>query len=149
MRRKPTPSESLLYNALLIELRPFDVVLKSQEPISYYIADFIIYPKRVVIEVDGGYHSTLKQQAYDQRRDSAFRALGITTLRIQSRRVYAEMPKVIAEIREVLGEMRPKKARSGAVQITYCPPAYASGHRGSLRHVNYQTACNCWHTCIS
>jgi very-short-patch-repair endonuclease len=137
MRRKPTPSEDRLHCALLAELKPFDVVLKSQEPISYYIADFMVYPQRVVIEIDGGYHKTKKQQSYDRRRDCSFSALGIRTLRIEARRVFYDLRGVIAEIHTYLGDLKPKENRRGEVKITYCAPAYASGHRSDLSHVNY------------
>jgi len=142
MRRKPTAAESRLYDALLVDLMAYDVVVKSQEPISYYIADFIIYPRRIVIEVDGGYHRTPKQMAYDRRRDSAFCALGITTIRIQNQRVFSDMRGVLEEIREALGEMKFRVASSGTVQITYCPPAYARGGRNSFSKINYLAAYN-------
>lgn len=47
-----------------------------------YFADICIKSKKLIIEVDGGYHNTEEQKAKDQQRDKAFESIGYTTIRI-------------------------------------------------------------------
>ena len=58
-RRNMTLCERLLWDALREELR--EVRFRRQHPIGDYIVDFACLPKRIVIEVDGGYHSEPRQ----------------------------------------------------------------------------------------
>ena len=46
-----------------------------------YIADFICYEKRIVIELDGSGHLEQKQYEYDRKRDDFFIQQGYTVLR--------------------------------------------------------------------
>lgn len=128
MRRRPTPSEEALYSALLSALAPFDASVKCQEAVSYYIADFMIYPARVVVEVDGSYHATAKARAYDARRDSAMKALGIKVLRFRNDDVLGNTQAVCSKILEACGELKPRRA-SEQIAITHCPPARAHRDR--------------------
>jgi very-short-patch-repair endonuclease len=52
---------------------------RRQEPIGKYIADFACHEKRIVIEVDGGQHSTNKER--DRERDNWFKEQGYKVLR--------------------------------------------------------------------
>jgi very-short-patch-repair endonuclease len=126
MRREPTPAELLLHNALTSAFRPFAVRVAHQEPVGYYIADFMIHPCRIVVEVDGGYHRAGKQRAYDQRRDSAMKALGIRVLRFENDRVLSDAAAVAAEILATCGPLQ-ARGDAPAPQVTQCPPAYAGG----------------------
>lgn len=47
-----------------------------------YFADICIKSRKLIIEVDGGYHNTEEQKEYDAKRDRAFRSIGYTTIRI-------------------------------------------------------------------
>lgn len=49
---------------------------------KFYFADMSIKSKKLIIEVDGGYHNTEEQKAKDQQRDKAFESIGYTTIRI-------------------------------------------------------------------
>lgn len=134
MRRKPTAAESRLYNALLAALHPFEATVKCQEVVGYYIADFMIYPARVVIECDGAHHFTKHGAAYDKRRDTAMRNAGIRTLRFENDRVFRELHKVIAEILAFCGDFQPKVERTplGAPIVRRMPPG-RSFKRGKSR----------------
>lgn len=47
-----------------------------------YFADMSIKSKKLIIEVDGGYHNTSEQQCKDNLRDKAFESIGYKTIRI-------------------------------------------------------------------
>ena len=124
-----TPAETRLYNALLAALHPFDVTVKAQEVVGYYIADFMIYPARVVIECDGAHHFTKHGAAYDKRRDTAMRNAGIRTMRFENNRIFNELHKVIAEVLAFCGDFEPKKTPLGAPIVRRIPTVYGKGLR--------------------
>lgn len=63
----------------------FPRLVKSQLPFlingKLYYADISIPSLKLIIEVDGGYHSKPEQQAKDKQRDEDFKSIGYTTLR--------------------------------------------------------------------
>lgn len=104
-RKNPTPSEDLLYSALLTIFSPYQVVLVSQEIIGPYIADFCIYPSRVVVEVDGSYHNSAKQRAYDGRRDVYMRNMGLKVIRFSARDVEGDAKEIAERVLRVCGQL--------------------------------------------
>src|SRR5205823_14232364 len=52
--------------------------------ISFYVADFYIASKKVVIELDGKYHQFSDQRQYDNARDKMLNEFGIKVLRIRN-----------------------------------------------------------------
>ena len=77
MRREPTEAERRMWRVLRgRRLAAFK--FRRQETIGPYIADFVCYERRVVIEIDGGQHA---ENAYDGRRDAWFQDRGYTVLR--------------------------------------------------------------------
>jgi very-short-patch-repair endonuclease len=55
---------------------------RRQVPIGAYIADFVCYGRKLIIELDGGQHSEDAAAEYDRRRDEALKQRGFTVLRI-------------------------------------------------------------------
>jgi very-short-patch-repair endonuclease len=83
-RHNKTPAEKLLRR----RLQSWDIRFKSQKTINNkYIADFFLYDRHVVLEVDGEYHYTEQQQAYDERRTKFLESLGLTVVRISNEQV--------------------------------------------------------------
>ena len=56
-----------------------DYKFRRQVPMHKYIADFICYDPRLIIELDGGQHTL--QTKYDKKRDAFFAGEGFTVLR--------------------------------------------------------------------
>jgi very-short-patch-repair endonuclease len=86
----------MLYSALANALRPYHVVLVAQEIIGPYIADFCIYPSRVVIEVDGPSHQRQEQVAYDAQRTAFLETLGFKVLRFTNLEVETNADEIAA-----------------------------------------------------
>ena len=67
LRKSPTDVERILrQHVRLRQLGGYK--FRRQQPLGNYIVDFVCLEKRLVIEIDGGQHST--QIAYNQRRDT-------------------------------------------------------------------------------
>ncbi len=68
---------------------------KRQEPIGPYIADFVCYQTRLVIELDGGQHA---EDQRDVQRDAWFRRNDFTVMRFWNDQVLNEMEAVLEAI---------------------------------------------------
>jgi very-short-patch-repair endonuclease len=99
-RREMTLSETILWESLRKELKGFR--FRRQHAIGDYIADFVCLSKKLVIEVDGGYHDTPEQQADDQIRTEVFRRMGFEVLRFKNEEVNLDVKEVIQKIKKEL-----------------------------------------------
>jgi leucyl-tRNA synthetase len=65
-RKGATEAEALLW----INLRNRRLVdkFRRQHPVGNYLPDFVCLEKRLIIEVDGGYHNTAEQVEIDENR---------------------------------------------------------------------------------
>ena len=107
MREKPTSAELIMLGRLEMSGMKF----RHQCPLGIYIADFFIPSKLVVIEVDGSYHDSEKQQKKDKARDKYLTTMGATVIRVQNEdaasfelRLVRDMPDATAsEIGKVMG----------------------------------------------
>jgi very-short-patch-repair endonuclease len=73
---------------------------KRQKPVGRYIADFVCWERRLIIELDGGQHA--EQAAYDRRRDAWLRSQGYTVLRFWNNDVMQQLEGVLEQIRCVV-----------------------------------------------
>ncbi|MFD0942125.1 leucine--tRNA ligase [Pedobacter boryungensis] len=78
--------------------------IRRQHPIGSYIADFICLNKRLIIEVDGGYH--LEIQENDKIRTEALNQLGFDVIRFSNYEVLSDINLVSEKIKTEL-EGRP------------------------------------------
>ena len=99
-RKEMTESERVLWE----ELRKLNCGyhFRRQHPIGDYIADFVCLKKKLVIEVDGGYHDEPQQQQNDQWRTEFMESKGYTVIRFKNEEITYDLPKVIARIKEQL-----------------------------------------------
>ncbi|MBO6717506.1 MAG: endonuclease domain-containing protein [Rhizobiaceae bacterium] len=77
MRADSTKAENLLWQALRNKQLE-GLKFKRQVPMDGYIADFVCFEAKLIVEVDGGQHS---ESPRDAERDSHFAAQGFRTLR--------------------------------------------------------------------
>jgi very-short-patch-repair endonuclease len=97
LRKRLTDTERLLWTYLRAkQLEGFK--FRRQEAIGRYIADFVCHEKRIIIEVDGGQHSTNKDR--DKKRDNWFNEQGYTVLRFWNNEVLTNISGVLDVIRE-------------------------------------------------
>jgi very-short-patch-repair endonuclease len=69
-----------------------------------FIADFLAPEVRLVVEVDGGYHT--RNGARDARRDRALCRAGYTVLRLGAEVVMHELDAAVARVAAEVGRLR-------------------------------------------
>src|SRR5580704_6855225 len=108
LRKNPTKAEEELWRVIRkLKRKGYKFhrqyplyVTQLQGHIKYYIADFYCHEARLVIEVDGGYHETIKEE--DKNRDEVVAALGLKTIRFKNEEVLNSINSVIKKIEEQL-----------------------------------------------
>jgi very-short-patch-repair endonuclease len=79
LRREQTQQEHQLWQCLRAK-RFANFKFKRQHPLGSYIADFICFKPRLIIELDGSQHA--ESRLYDADRDAWFYSQGFRVLRI-------------------------------------------------------------------
>ena len=92
---------------------------RRQQPIDHYIADFVCFEARLIIEVDGGQHS---ESDIDKVRDAHLQSQGFRILRFWNNDVLANGDGVYRTIMTALARCAP----SGAAPHP-APPKSPSG----------------------
>lgn len=99
MRHAPTPSEQVLW--LHLRAKQLGVQFRRQVVLGDYIVDFFASSIRLVVEVDGGYHT--ERSSLDARRDAALRRAGYRVLRFSEEEVRSQLAVVLQCIRAAIG----------------------------------------------
>ena len=95
-RKKPTPSEALLWNMVLSQ-RIMGYKFLRQKPINQFILDFYSPKLLLDIEIDGGYHKIQKNRDYG--RDLILSRLGIKTIRYTDEEVIKNLFLIADDIK--------------------------------------------------
>ncbi|MGH6767827.1 MAG: endonuclease domain-containing protein, partial [Xanthobacteraceae bacterium] len=98
LRAHMTDAEAKLWFALR-DRRFTNFKFRRQVPVGPFIADFICYKVRVVVEVDGGQHSESKS---DEQRDRWFSANDFLVLRFWNNEVLRNLEGVLTSLLETL-----------------------------------------------
>ena len=108
MRNNPTEAESVLWGYLAGN-RMGDH-FRRQHPVFGYIPDFICINKKLIIEVDGGYHFEGEQPEMDAERTRYLNEIGYTVLRFTNEEVLHDIDNVLEEISDALEEYKTNQA---------------------------------------
>ncbi len=93
MRNNMTESEKKFYKLFLSH---FKTEIRTQFIIdSKYIVDFFIPKRKIVVEVDGGYHLLEKQKVKDQEKNFYLYSHGFCVLRFTNEEVENESIKIL------------------------------------------------------
>ena len=98
LRNNLTDAERNLWYSLRIE--DLGYKFRRQAQIGKYIVDFVCYPRKLIIEVDGGQH--IEQGAEDMVRDTWLQSQGFMVLRFWNNEVLEEKNLVVERIAECL-----------------------------------------------
>ena len=101
LRKNMTPAERVLWQ----RLRNYQVdgfYFRRQHPIKFFIADFYCAKADLIIEIDGGIHSTPEVIEHDINRTAELEKLGITVMRFSNQEVMNDTENVIARIKHQL-----------------------------------------------
>ena len=75
---------------------------RRQHIIGDYIVDFVCLSKKLVVEVDGGYHYTDEQMKLDNIRTDFLNRMGYSVIRFTNEQVIKATNDVVAQIEELI-----------------------------------------------
>ena len=99
LRNKATSAEAFLWRHLSnkqLEGRKF----RKQQSLQNYIVDFYCPSEKLIIELDGAYHSEPLMIERDEIRDKKLQDLGFTILRFENKLVFDDLNGVLNTIVE-------------------------------------------------
>ena len=99
LRRNLTDAERALWRRLR-NAQIHGIRFRRQAVIGRYIADFVCFAPRIVIELDGGQHS--EQAVYDEARTRWLSDEGFVVLRFWNNEVLSNLDGVVAAIATAL-----------------------------------------------
>jgi len=108
LRAEMTDAERKLWFALR-DRRLGRVKFRRQVPIGPFVADFLCYSARLVIEVDGGQHAESRR---DERRDRWFAANSFRVLRFWNNDVLSNVDGVLTVIIDAVHAAGPHPDRA-------------------------------------
>ena len=100
MRTNPTEAESILWKFL--RGKQLGYPFRRQLIINDYIVDFVCLAKKLIIEVDGKYHSTNEQQELDDIRENKLLLEGYRIIRFTNEEVMLNIEQTIECIKKHL-----------------------------------------------
>jgi len=104
LRREQTPPERKLWQHLKQLKTSHELHFRRQAPVGPYIADFVCFAQKLVIELDGETHLGNVALAHDAMRDAFLHQQGFRVLRFPNRTVVTDVASVVET---VLSEVLP------------------------------------------
>jgi len=83
---------------------------RRRHPIGPYVADFACVPSQLVVEVDGGTHSTDTGLLHDRQRDAYLQGKGWRIFRVTNQDVYKNLDVVLDGIARLAPPLPPSAA---------------------------------------
>jgi very-short-patch-repair endonuclease len=118
LRQTMTRAETLLWRYIKAN-RIDGLAFRRQVPIRNYIADFICFSARIVVELDGESHDFVAQQQSDSDRDAFFASEGFQILRFTNEQVMSNLEGVVEAIRQAI-----------SLRARGLPPSLPLPHKG-------------------
>ena len=152
MRKEYTEAEGLLWE--LLRGNKIGVKFRRQHPIDKYIVDFICLQERIIVEADGGYHTTEEQKFYDAERTRVLNDIGFEVMRFTNEEItehpYKTKDRIKARIEQKKAGSSPltplhEVGKGSGVRETSTMPGYAGSSWYFLRYMdphNNQSFCD-------
>jgi leucyl-tRNA synthetase len=99
-RKNATEAEDILWQS--IRSNKLGVKVRRQHTIQGYIVDFALLTEKLIIEIDGDYHSEEEQAKYDNARTAWFNELGLQVLRFTNSEVINSTEVVLDKIKKAI-----------------------------------------------
>ena len=99
-RKRMTEAETIMWERLRKISRSYS--FRRQHIIGDYIVDFVCLSKKLVVEVDGGYHYTDEQMKLDNIRTDFLNRMGYSVIRFTNEQVIKAANDVVAQIEELI-----------------------------------------------
>ena len=104
LRRNPTDAEQFLWQQL--KGKALGVKFMRQYVVGDYIADLICIERKLIIEVDGGYHCLPNQQEEDKIREAVISKMGFKILRFTNEEVLYNTSTTVKRISQIINQQR-------------------------------------------
>ncbi|KJD32997.1 ATP-dependent DNA helicase RecG [Tamlana nanhaiensis] len=114
-KKQATEAEQILWECL--RNKKLDLKFRRQHIIDEFIVDFVCIEKSLVIEVDGGYHTSIEQKEADELRTLILKEIGFKVIRFTNEQVIGDINNVLTYIENTL-----KSLPSGEVGGASIPP---------------------------
>ena len=118
MRNNPTEAESVLWQHLIGG--QMGEHFRRQHPIAGYIPDFVCLKKKLIIEIDGGYHLVGEQPEKDEERTAWLESEGFEVIRFTNEEVLFDIEAVLETIADYI-ETHPSISNNSPSENTKSP----------------------------
>jgi chorismate synthase len=123
-RQKSTEAEEIIWEEVR-NRKIDDNKFRRQHSVHGYIPDFVCLEKKLIIEIDGGYHDSEAQQKLDEFRNRWLAENGYSIIRFTNEEVLKNSTSVVKKIREKLASVA--IPQSSIFPITTSPSERGSG----------------------
>ena len=103
-RKHQTEAERCLWDSLRNGNTGYS--FKRQHIVGMYIADFICIEARLIIEVDGGYHSQWEQMEVDANRTHVLEQMGFRVIRFSNEEIIGDIDNVLDVIISTIEQLQ-------------------------------------------
>lgn len=143
MRKEHTEAEGKLWE--VVRDSKLGYKFRRQHPVDKYIADFICLQEALIVEVDGGYHSTEEQKLYDEERTRVLNTIGFEVMRFSNEEVINQPYQTGGKIKERIEQKRAESQqfsplheveKGQGVRETNTMPGYAGSSWYFLRYMD-------------
>jgi len=111
-RKEPTKAEAILWEE--VRDKKLGYKIRRQHYIGTFIADFVSLEKRLVIEIDGGYHTEAEQTELDEARTLELEQKHLfKVIRFTNEEVLNNLENVLSQIRIALSNRKSYKDEQG------------------------------------
>ena len=104
-KKNSTQAEGVLWEGLRNNNLTYK--FRRQHIIDMFIVDFICIEKKLVIEVDGGYHNDIEQQEVDEMRTQILNELGFKVIRFSNEEIIGNTDEILKKINSILESLPP------------------------------------------
>ena len=110
-RKNPTEAENVLWQR--IRNNQVETKVRRQHSIHGFIVDFALLQEKLVIEIDGEYHTAPDQKEYDEAREKFLKEFDLDLIRFSNEEVINHTEGVIEKIKAEI-QKRKQNSKTGA-----------------------------------
>lgn len=101
MRKNPTAAEAALWPHIRRK-QVENCEFRRQHIIGHFIPDFVCLERKLILEIDGGYHQLQEVRLSDEQRTTILEGMGYRVLRFQNDDIFNNLSRVLSDIRQAL-----------------------------------------------
>ncbi len=122
LRNNPTQAESIMWT--LLRRKELDgYKFRRQHIIEQFIPDFVCLQHKLIIEIDGSYHTLPDVEISDEERTQELNKMGYSVIRFSNEEVIANTDNVLKKIKSILNTHRSSPlggVRGSSLSIKIC-----------------------------